>query len=229
MEKYGLIINGKKVVTEKYFDVINPSTLQVVGRCPAAEKFHLDKAVDAAQKAFFNWSSLDDRVRAESIRKIADTLEDNKDELMYLLTKEVGKPLSGFHGIGSGMEVEGAIAWTRATAELKLSVTVVQDNDEAYIEVYRKPLGVVGSITPWNWPLTIATWHMMPALRTGNTVVIKPSSLTPLTTLRFVELICDILPPGVLNVVSAEKSLGNAIGSASRDQQDCFYRFHSCW
>jgi acyl-CoA reductase-like NAD-dependent aldehyde dehydrogenase len=109
------------------------------------------------------------------------------------------------------MEVGGSIAWTRATAELALPVEVVQDDASARIEVHRKPLGVVGSIPPWNWPLMIAIWHVMPALRTGNTVVIKPSSLTPLTTLRFVEIANEILPPGVLNIVTAEGGIGSAM------------------
>lgn len=109
------------------------------------------------------------------------------------------------------MEMGGAIAWTRVTAELSLPHEIIQDNDEARIEVHRKPLGVVGSIPPWNWPLMIAIWHIMPALRTGNTVVLKPSSLTPLTTLRFVELEKEILPPGVLNIVTAESGIGSAI------------------
>lgn len=74
------------------------------------------------------------------------------------------------------MEVGGAIAWTRATADLTLPIELIQDNDQARIEVHRKPLGVVGSITPWNWPLLIAIWHVMKDLRAGNTVVIKPSA-----------------------------------------------------
>ena len=211
MKKYTLIIGGEPVKTEEYFNVINPATLEVVGQCPIAGKAHLDRAVEAAQKAFGPWSSLEDSVRAKKLHQIADALEENRDELMKLLTMEMGKPLNGFQGIGSGLEVGGAVAWTRATAELNLPVEIIQDNDDAFIEVHRKPLGVVGSITPWNWPLTIAIWHVMPALRTGNTVVIKPSSLTPLTTLRFVELANQILPPGVLNIVTAERGIGNAL------------------
>ena len=211
MKKFNLIINGKPVSTEKYFNVINPATEEVIAQCPSADNSHLDLAVEAAQKAFVLWSAVDDSVRAQKVHEIADALSENQEELMKLLTLEMGKPLAGYQGIGSGMEVGGSIAWTRATAELSLPVEIIQDNDDAYIEVRRKPLGVVGSIPPWNWPLMIAIWHVMPALRIGNTVVIKPSSLTPLATLRFVEIANQILPPGVLNIVTAETGIGSAM------------------
>jgi acyl-CoA reductase-like NAD-dependent aldehyde dehydrogenase len=145
------------------------------------------------------------------VSSLAAVLEKNAPELMELLTCENGKPLGGYQGIGSGMEVGGSIAWTRATAALELSSELIQDDAAARVEVHRKPLGVVGSIPPWNWPLMIAIWHVMPALRTGNTVVLKPSSLTPLATARFVELANELLPPGVLNFVTAETGIGAAM------------------
>ena len=211
MEKFNLIIDGKSVPTEKYFNVVNPATEEVIAQCPSADIFQLDLAVEAAQRAFVLWSVVDDAARAQKLHKIADAIAENQEELMTLLTMEMGKPLAGYQGIGSGMEVGGSIAWTRATAELSLPVEIIQDNDDAFIEVHRKPLGVVGSIPPWNWPLMIAIWHVMPALRTGNTVVIKPSSLTPLATIRFVEIANQILPPGVLNIVTAESGIGSAM------------------
>src|SRR5581483_3502881 len=110
------------------------------------------------------------------------------------------------------MEVGGAIAWTHATADLDLPIELIQDNEEARVEVHRNPLGVVGSITPWNWPLMIGIWHIIPALRAGNTVVIKPSALTPVATARFVQLANEILPPGVLNIVNTPSDSG--VGAA---------------
>ena len=211
MKKFDLIIDGKRVATESSFQVINPATLEVVGECPNADNSHLDLVVAAAQRAFGPWSRTDDAVRVQKILELADTIEQHQEELMSLLTMEMGKPLIGYQGIGSGMEVGGSVAWTRATAALALPVEVIQDNDDARIEVHRKPLGVVGSIPPWNWPLLIAIWHVIPALRTGNTVVIKPSSLTPLATLRFVELANEILPAGVFNIVTAERGIGSAM------------------
>ena len=211
MKPYGLIIDGKKIMTDKTFGVRNPATGEVFAQCPVAETAHLDQAVAAAQKAFTTWSRVDDAVRKAKVHALADILEKNMPELMEILTNENGKPLGGYQGIGSGMELGGSIAWTRVTAEFSLPIDVIQDNEDARIEVHRKPLGVVGSIPPWNWPLMIAIWHVMPALRTGNTVVIKPSSLTPLTTMRFVELANEVLPPGVLNIVTAESGIGSAM------------------
>jgi acyl-CoA reductase-like NAD-dependent aldehyde dehydrogenase len=211
MRQFDLIIDGKRISTSKHFDVINPATLEVVGKCPNADTSHLDQAVEAAQRAFVQWCAVPDAERARKMHEIADALERNMDELMQLLTMEMGKPLVGYQGIGSGMEVGGSVAWTRATAALTLPVQVVQDDNDAFIELHHKPLGVVGSITPWNWPLMIAIWHVIPALRTGNTVVIKPSSMTPLATLRFVEIANEILPPGVLNIVTADSGIGSAM------------------
>jgi len=122
-----------------------------------------------------------------------------------LLTREQGKPLNG---LGSRFEIGGAAAWTRATAELTLPVEVLQDTPEGRVELHRKPIGVVGSITPWNWPVMIACWHIIPAVRAGNTVVSKPSPLTPLSTIRLVELINEVLPPGVVNVVTGDNEIG---------------------
>jgi acyl-CoA reductase-like NAD-dependent aldehyde dehydrogenase len=222
MQKFHLIIDGKKVATDKYFNVVNPATEEVVAQCPNAETAHLDQAVEAAQKAFATWSQVDDSVRVKAVNDMADILEKHQEELMQLLTQEMGKPLGGYQGIGSGLEVGGSIAWTRATAAIELPVEVVQDDDAAYIAVHRKPLGVVGSIPPWNWPLMIAVWHVMPAIRTGNTVVIKPSSLTPLTTLRFVELANEVLPPGVFNIVTAASGIGSAMAKHSGIQKMVF-------
>ncbi len=132
-------------------------------------------------------------------------------ELMQLVTKETGKPMGGLNGVGSGMEVGGSIAWTQYTAELQLPVDVIQDDEVARIEVHRKPLGVVASITPWNWPLMIAIWHVIPALRAGNTVVMKPASTTPVSSLRFVQLASEILPPGVINIITGSGRVGGVL------------------
>jgi len=94
------------------------------------------------------------------------------------------------------------------TAGLELPVEVVQDNEESRIELHRKPVGVVGSITPWNWPFLIAVWHIMPALQAGCTVVSKPSPYTPLSTLRLVELMNEVLPPGIVNIVTGDAEVG---------------------
>ncbi len=211
MSEYHMIINGKKVASTATFPVINPATEQVAAQCPKATEADLDQAVAAARAAFPAWSALPGAERGAIIHKIGKAIEEHQAELVSLLTLEQGKPATGFAGMGAAFEIGGTLAWCHAAADQELPVEVIQDNDEARIEVHRKPLGVVGSITPWNYPLMIAIWHIMPALRSGNTVVLKPSEYTPLTTLRFAEIVNDLLPPGVFNVVTGDGSLGAAM------------------
>lgn len=206
-----MTINGQQSQSEQYFDVINPATGQAFAQCQQGSVDDLNQAVAAAKNAFSSWSQTSSVERKTKLLALADALKANMPELMTLVTQETGKPMGGLNNVGSGMEVGGSIAWTQMTADLELPIDIVQDNDEARIEVHRKPLGVVGSITPWNWPLMIAIWHIIPALKAGNTVVIKPSELTPLSTLRFVELANEILPAGVLNVVTGYGDVGQAL------------------
>lgn len=211
MQEYNMYINGKPVQSGKTFDVINPATAKPFARCQLGNVSHVEQAVAAAKAAFPAWSQTSDEQRKQLLHQVAGAMEANMPELMELVTRETGKPLAGLNGIGSGMEVGGSIAWTHYTADLQLPVDVIQDNDAARIEVHRKPLGVVVSITPWNWPLLIAIWHVIPALRAGNTVVMKPASFTPVSTLRFAQLAGDILPPGVINIVTGSGDVGNAL------------------
>jgi acyl-CoA reductase-like NAD-dependent aldehyde dehydrogenase len=215
MERLSMSIGGQPVQAARSFAVINPASGETFAEVPAGDTTHLDAAVAAARAAFPAWSRTADSERQALVHALAGLLETHMPELMQLVTKETGKPLGGLNGVGAGMEVGGSIAWTHVTADLELPVEVIQDNAEARIEVHRKPLGVVGSITPWNWPLMIAIWHIMPALRAGNTVVLKPSELTPAATLRFGELANTVLPPGVLNVISAEREAGVGAAMAS--------------
>lgn len=211
MDVFSMIIDGQPVTADSSFEVVNPANGEAFARVQAGNAAHVDQAVAAARAAFPAWSRTPDAERKRLMHALGAALEANMPELMELLTRETGKPLGGLNGVGSGMEVGGAIAWAHVTADLELPVEVIQDNDDARIEVHRKPLGVVGSITPWNWPLMIAVWHVIPALRAGNTVVIKPSELAPLAILRFVELANAILPAGVLNIVSGGAAVGAAI------------------
>jgi len=205
MMEYNLYINGASVPTATHMDIFNPATGELLGKCPVAGRAELDAAVAAAAQAFKSWSKVSNEDRKAACHAIGKVLEDNAEELAKLLTQEQGKPLNG---VGSRFELGGCQAWTHFTADLELPIEVVQDNEEGRVELHRKPIGVVGSITPWNWPLMIAIWHVIPALRTGNTVVIKPSPFTPLSTLRMIELISGTLPKGVLNVISGRDDLG---------------------
>jgi len=211
MKTYPMYIGGKAVETGTTIEVVNPALGEAFARVPAAAPEHVDAAVDAARAAFPGWSATPDEARAALLHKLADALTAHTPELMELVTRETGKPLRGLNNVGSAMELGGAIAWTHVTAEYELEPVVIQDNDEARVEIHRKPLGVVASITPWNWPLMIAIWHIIPALRAGNTVVLKPSEYTPVATARFVELANAILPPGVLNLVTGGAVAGAAL------------------
>ena len=219
MKNYQLLIGGERVAASDHFDIKNPATEEVVGRCPIATDDQLDAAVGAAAAAFLTWSSVPDDERKAIVCQMADVISANAEELAELLTREQGKPLNG---LGSRFELQGAEAWARHTATIDLPVETLFRDDSGYVELHRKPLGVVGSITPWNFPLMIAIWHVVPAIRAGNTVVLKPSPYTPLRTLRMVELLNEALPAGVLNVVSGLDDLGQKITEHTRIQKIVF-------
>jgi acyl-CoA reductase-like NAD-dependent aldehyde dehydrogenase len=205
MNRYELIIAGEKVATSEHMEIRDPATGDLVGECPVATRADLDRAVAAARDAYKSWSRSSDEERKAAVGRIADTIHANMEELAELLTREQGKPLNG---MGSRFELHGAEAWARHTGSLDLPVEVLSDDESGRVELHRKPLGVVGSITPWNFPVLIAIWHIVPAIRTGNTVVLKPSPYTPLSTIRLVELLNEVLPKGVLNVVAGRDDLG---------------------
>lgn len=215
MSDYSMLINGESVGAENSIEVLNPATEAVIATVPEASPAQLDEAVAAARLALPGWSAQSMDERRALILKIADRLEENIGELAQLLSEEQGKPIEGFAGLGAMFELGGSLAWIRYTASLDLPVEVIQDNDEARIEVHRKPVGVVGSITPWNYPLLITCWHIIPGLLAGCTVVAKPSEYTPLTVLKAMHLISDLLPPGVVNIVTGKGALGAAISSHS--------------
>lgn len=216
MQTYGMVIGGQTVEAGASFAVTNPSTGAVVAHAPNASLADLDTAVAAAKAAFPDWSATGDGERQAACEAVTARLTDHAEELAQLLTAEQGKPLNG---LGSRFEMGGAQAWAGHTSGLSLPVKVLQDDEAGRVELHRKPLGVVGSITPWNWPVMIAIWHIMPALRTGNTVVIKPSPYTPLSTLRAVDIMNEVLPAGVLNAVASDDRLHN-IGAAMAAHRD---------
>ena len=208
MKPFHLVINGKKAPTGRCFEVLNPANEGVAGLASLARKKDLDDAVRAAQMAFKKWREVPESQRQTACLKIASKIEENAEELAHILTAEQGKPLNG---LGSRWEVGAAIAWTRYTASLSLPAKILQNNDEGKVILHRKPIGVVGSITPWNFPVMIAIWHIIPAVLSGNTVVSKPSPFTPLSTLRLVELMNEVLPGGVVNCITGKDRLGAAM------------------
>jgi len=213
MSDIKMLINGEPVDATETFAVLNPATEDVIAHCPKATVEHLEQAVAAARAALPGWSAKTLDERRAIILQIADRLEANMADLAQTLSDEQGKPLEGFAGLGAMFEMGGCLAWIRYTASLDLPVEVIQDNDEARIEVHRRPVGVVGSITPWNYPLLITCWHVIPGLLAGCPVVAKPSEYTPLTVLKAMHLINDLLPPGVLNVVTGTGDIGAAMSA----------------
>jgi acyl-CoA reductase-like NAD-dependent aldehyde dehydrogenase len=210
MHQYQLVIGGAKIPTPEHFEIRNPSTGAVVGLAPQASADDLDHAVAAATAAFAGWSKTPDAERRALCHAVANRIGEHAEELARLLTQEQGKPLNG---MGSRFELGGLQAWTHYTADIPMPVKVLQDNNEGRIELYRKPIGVVGSITPWNWPLIIASWHIIHAIAVGNTVVNKPSPYTPLSTLRMAEIMNEVLPPGVVNCISGPDPIGAAMSA----------------
>jgi acyl-CoA reductase-like NAD-dependent aldehyde dehydrogenase len=210
MSTYALTIDGKAVPIAKTFNVLNPADESIVAACPEATPELVDAAVASARRALPKWSAVPDAERIAKLMAVADLIEKHHQELSELVTREQGKTQSG---PGANFEVGGAVAWTRVTANLSITEETIQDDKAGNIMVRRKPVGVVGSITPWNWPLLIAVWHIMPALRAGCTVVIKPSPYTPLSTLRLVELMNQLLPPGVVNSVAGGAEVGSRLTS----------------
>lgn len=213
MKHYLMTIGGEAVDSQDKISVLNPATGEAFASCAQGNANSVNAAVEAARQAFPSWSSLPDADRKGMMHQLGQLLETHMAELAELITLETGKPLEGLNGVGANMELMGSIGWSHVTADIDLEVDLIQDDDEALVEVYRKPIGVVASITPWNWPLMIAIWHIVAAMRVGNTVVIKPSENTPIATARFVELANQVLPAGVLNLVAGYGDLGHALTS----------------
>lgn len=198
-----MTIDGKAAPTLAGFDVLNPATERVIAAAPDATPAQLDEAVASARRAAPGWAGLPLQVRQQYVVRIGETITANLEELAQLLTREQGKPLAQ-----ARQEVQKAAFWCTGMARLELPVETVSESATEQVHVLRVPLGVVGGIVPWNFPLALAMWKVAPALLAGNTIVLKPSPFTPLTTLKLGELLRDVLPAGVLNVISGGDALG---------------------
>lgn len=185
-------------------NVINPATKAVYKSISEVTKAELNSIVETAKGAFELWRSKSDEERTQAMLNIADEIEACAAELARIVVSEQGKPLSL-----AQIEVGGAAGWTRYNASLSLESEVIEDSAERYVEVQRLPVGVVASITPWNWPLMIAVWHIMPAIKAGCSVVVKPASTTPINTLKLAEIINKHTIPNLVQVVVGG---GRAIG-----------------
>lgn len=205
MTEHRMTIDGQQVASPDTFEVINPATGEPFARAPEATAAHLDDAMAGAARAFRSWKR-DDDARRDALRQAAKVLGDATPQIAALLTQEQGKPLPE-----AMFEVMGVGLWLQYYADLEVEREILQDDDAAFVEVVRRPIGVVAAIAPWNFPLLLSSWKIAPALRAGNTVVLKPSPYTPLSSLAMVEVLNRVLPPGVLNVVTGGDTLGAAM------------------
>lgn len=203
-DDYSMTIDGKAVDAADKFDVFNPATEEVIARAPDASRDQLEAAVEAAKHAFPVWSARPLSERQALVARLGDAIEAHAEDFMRLLTLEQGKARKG-----AEWEVGGSYIWCREIAKQELPIHVVEKTQERTVETRRVPLGVVAGITPWNFPILLAVWKIAPALVAGNTMVLKPSPYTPLCTLKLGEIARDILPAGVLNVVSGGNDLGS--------------------
>jgi len=189
-------------------EVINPATGETIAEVPRGTQADVDRAVDAAKKALPEWLETTPGERQEALLKLAEAIDEHADELAELESKNVGKPLSSAK---DEMPVSADNIRFFAGAARVLEGKAAGEYMRGYTSMLRRePIGIVGGIAPWNYPLMMAVWKLAPALAAGNVQVLKPSEQTPLSTLRFAELAAEILPAGVLNVVTGD---GEPVGA----------------
>lgn len=188
--------------------ILDPATEEVIGHVAEQGIEDLDRAVRIAREAQPRWAARPERERRDLLLRAADAVEAAAEPLAELLSREQGKPLNGPN---ARFEVGGCAAWMRATAGFDLEEEVLVDDGETYATLAWQPVGVVGAIGPWNWPMLISIWQIAPSLRMGNTVVVKPSEYTPLSVLALVHVLNTVLPDGVLTAVPGGRDVGGGI------------------
>jgi len=212
MLEYKLLINGTWTdsSTNNTFDDINPATLEKLATLQIASNDDVDRAVKSAWDAFTTWSETPPPKRAQVLFKAARILEERKEELATLLTQEMGKVLS--EGRGDIQEAIDITLYAAGEGRRMFGETTTSELKNKFCMTILRPIGVIGMITPWNFPMAIPAWKVMPALVAGNTIVMKPASDTPLLTIKMVEVLMEAgLPPGVINLVFGP---GDTVGSA---------------
>lgn len=214
---YDLFINGEWVPASsgETFDVINPGNGAVVAKVAKGTKEDVDKAVEAASKAFENddWREMSPKDRADILFQIADNIRKHAQELVLQEVLTSGGTIRRVGGSDIILMIDLFQQMAKFVQEYPFSETLPEPlfPGPAHNFVWREPLGVCAAITPWNMPMLIATWKIAPALATGNTIVIKPATYTPVSTLKLAEIISEVVPPGVINVVTGS---GAEVGEA---------------
>jgi acyl-CoA reductase-like NAD-dependent aldehyde dehydrogenase len=208
MESYQTLMDSITGGTGETRTMLDPATGEVVAEAPVHTVEDLDRAVAAAANAQPVWAAFGHEGRSAVLLRAADAVERSAEDLARLLSREQGKPLNG---LNARFEVGACVAWLRATAATPLETETVVDDGETRAELHYKPIGVVGAIGPWNWPMMISTWQIAPALRMGNAVVVKPSEYTPLSVLALAKVLNEELPEGLLTVISGGRDVGERL------------------
>jgi acyl-CoA reductase-like NAD-dependent aldehyde dehydrogenase len=202
MADFKMLIAGSSVPGLKTFGVVDPATEEVFAEAPECTAEQLDEAMNAAQAALADWAA-DEAPRRKALLAIADVIDAQTEELAEILTHEQGKPLRD-----ARFEIVMTAGVFRYYAGLDTQSRILKDDETALIQLVRRPMGVVAAITPWNYPLALLARKVAPGLLAGNTLVVKPSPYTPLSTLGLGAAIASTVPAGVLNVVSGSDELG---------------------
>jgi len=205
-------VNGKKVsaTSDKVQDLINPATGQVFAKAPVSNASDVDKAMNAAASAFEIWKESTPGERQKAINKIADAIEDRSEELIGIESENTGKPIAVTRAeeIGPMLDQIRFFAGAARNLEGKSAAEYFKGHTSF---IRREPIGVCAQVTPWNYPMMMAVWKWAPAIAAGNTVVLKPSDTTPVSTLWMAELMQEFLPEGVINVVVGDRDTGRAL------------------
>src|SRR3954462_10198229 len=191
-------------------DIVDPSTAQVVAKAPVSSQSDVDRAYAAASTAFETWGDTTPSERQAALLKFADAIQARADDFLRRGGENPGKP----HALTQSEEIPPMLDQLRffAGAARVLEGKSAGEYMKGHTSfIRREPIGVVGQVTPWNYPMMMAVWKIAPALAAGNTIVLKPSDTTPVTTLRLAELAAEVLPPGVLNVVCGDRDTGRAL------------------
>lgn len=191
-------------------EVVDAATREPIGRAPVHTVEQLDAAIARAKAAQPAWDAIGHAERSALLVRVADAIDANAEPLARLLSREQGKPLNGPN---ARFEVGACSAWLRTAAATPLEPETVVDDGETHAELHYRAIGVVGAIGPWNWPLMIGIWQIAPALRMGNTVVVKPSGYTTLSVLALIEVMNQVLPHEVLIGVAGDREVGARIAS----------------
>jgi acyl-CoA reductase-like NAD-dependent aldehyde dehydrogenase len=203
---WDMTIGAEAVPGSRHLPVYDPATGQVFAQAPDATVAETDAAIEAASAAFPAWSALSWDDRAARVRAFGAAIREETNSLARLLCREQGKPMEK-----AVSEIGAGLAYLEAYCAMRLEPEVCKDTEKQRIELHRRPLGVVGAITAWNYPLMLAIWKIAPALVAGNTVVVKPAPSTPLGTLALGRMAARVLPPGVMNVISGATEAGERL------------------